>query len=190
MQVTIDYLDPGPGRPPVILMPKEDFQLYIDSRLGEVAIANSTIARCEMDIQIAEASDDEGRDQVIQKYRAELDDARQQVKGLEDDIASQRRVMDRIDEIRRSAEAKNIDLRIPTWEEAIAAEHRFRKLKDDDSGWLTDREAVVAYLMRSHCPAALKEHPVIGRYVMDTLSRHLWPGNQNLSFLLASLSRS
>lgn len=170
---------------PHILPTADDQKRIEDIQSGYITLAEKDLATCAVDETLADGD---------QKEIARINDARnnatERIRLAKQAIVTSRLASERLALLRTKAESVSVAVKIPSWDEAIEAEERFRTLSTDGEGWVVDRNKMIRALMRTHCPEALKLHPVLGAYVADFLSSHIWPDRKNLDFTLASLKPS
>lgn len=182
-----------PGGPPVVLGEEAEFIAYIRSRRGAIGVAEREIAAAQTEREIALSADDltdaqrEERlsraDTRIRSHRAEIAAARAAIEETE-------RIIPDLRSLREQAEPRQFELAIPSWDEVARAEQVHTKSQPGGDGFIVDRPAAVASLLRTACPAAGREHPLIGRRLLAELWRHVYGETSDLPFLLGLLSPS
>lgn len=170
---------------PHILPSAADQQRVEDIQSGYITLAEKDLATCAVDETLAEGDPVEHS-----RIKAARSNAEDRIRLAKQAIATSRVAAEHLARLRSKAEVAAVSLSLPTWDEAIEVEERFRTLAEGGDGWVVDRQKMIRALMRTHCPEALKLHPVLGAHVADILSSHIWPDRKNLDFMLASLKRS
>lgn len=181
------------GGPPVVLGDVSEFDAFIKSRRGEIAVHEREIASAETEITLADAATDiesAERERRISKARSAITDARRSIHAAKTAIAETERLKPELERLRSMAEAKTFEIEVPSWDEVSRVEAAYTKMVGNGEGFVVDRGQVVTALTRTACRAAVTSHPVIGRRIYQEVARHVYGESSDLPFLLGLLTPS